>query len=242
MNGERDSVKGVISRDPSTRWLRVLAVVLLAGVLVTVALIVRRHKYVGQLARSNGEMREELTRTHQELNALTAKLNMMIAAARTLSSETAEPVVAQPKANETKAAAKRLAPEETRWKQIKDELALHKKQLAENKENLEKTRTDLEGSLNSARTDLEGNLSSARDELGQSIARNHDELIALAKKGERDYFEFDISKARDSKNAGPIRVSLRKARTKQQYCDLMLLVDDVSLTKKHVNLYEPAFL
>jgi type IV secretory pathway ATPase VirB11/archaellum biosynthesis ATPase len=35
-------------------------------------------------------------------------------------------------------------------------------------------------------------------------------------------------------------IRLRKANEKHQYADLELMVDDRSLTKKHVNLYEPA--
>jgi hypothetical protein len=38
-----------------------------------------------------------------------------------------------------------------------------------------------------------------------------------------------------------VGVSLRKANTKHQNADLELMVDDVKLSKKHVNLYEPVF-
>jgi hypothetical protein len=184
-----------------------------------------------------------LKQAHQEMVAMTAKLNAVMAAARTLSSGSAEPLMTQPKAHQAKhATGRRLASNDAHWKQVQDELALHNRQLAESEKNLEKTRSDLEGTISSTRSDLEGNLSSTRDELGQSIARSHDELVALAKKGERNYFEFDIPKGKEYQHAGPISVSLRKAKTKQQYCDLMLLVDDVALTKKHVNLYEPVFL
>jgi hypothetical protein len=246
MSEERDSQNEIVSQNPSNRWLPVIAVVLLVGVLVSVAVVVRQRKYVGQLTASNGEMREDLNRARQELGALTARLNALTAAPAAVpasSSDMAEPVVTQPKVHRAKhVVAKRQAPDDPRWKQVQDELALHNKQLAENEQNLDKTRKDLEGSLSSTRNDLEGSLTSTRNELGQSIARNHDELVALAKKGERNYVEFDIPKGKQYSHAGPISVSLRKAKTKQQYCDLMLLVDDAALTKKHVNLYEPVFL
>ena len=243
MSGERDPQNEVVIQNPAKRWL---AVVLLVGVLVSYAYVTRQRKNIRTLTTSNGEMREDLNRAHQELDSLTAKINALMAAPLAAPAPAplrAEPVVTRPNAHRAKpVVAKRPAPDDPRWKQVQEELAVHNKQLAENEQNLDKTRKDLEGTLSSTRSELEGNLSSTRDELGQSIARNHDELVALAKKGERNYFEFDIPKGKQYQHAGPISVSLRKAKTKQRYCDLMLLVDDASLTKKHVNLYEPVFL
>ena len=83
-------------------------------------------------------------------------------------------------------------------------------------------------------------LSSAKTELQGSIARTHDELVVLQKKGERNYVEFDLNKSKQFQSSGPIGLKLRKANQKHQFADLDLLVDDKSLTKKHVNLYEPA--
>src|SRR6185369_10533733 len=40
-------------------------------------------------------------------------------------------------------------------------------------------------------------------------------------------------------NKGSVGIKLRKANEKHSYADLELMVDDRSLTKKHVNLYEP---
>jgi hypothetical protein len=246
MDGERDPQYEVVSQKSSNRWLAILAVILLVGVLVSVVYVARQRQYVGQLTTANGEMRADLSRAHQELEALTAKINALMAApapAPAPSPVMGESAVTLPRTHRAQhVVTKRQGTDDPRWKQVQDELALHNKQLAENEKNLEKTRSDLEGTISSTRSDLEGNLSSTRNDLGQSIARNHDELVALAKKGERNFFEFDISKGRQYQHAGPISISLRKAKTKQQYCDLMLLVDDASLTKKHVNLYEPVFL
>lgn len=64
-------------------------------------------------------------------------------------------------------------------------------------------------------------------------------MIALQRRGERNYYEFDIDKSKQFRYLGPMGIRLRKANVKHQYADLELLVDDRSLTKKHVNLYEP---
>jgi hypothetical protein len=83
-------------------------------------------------------------------------------------------------------------------------------------------------------------LASARNELGSGIAKNHEELVALQKKGERNFYEFDIDKSKQFSHTGPIGVSLRKANTKHLYADLELLVEDRSISKKHLDLFEPA--
>jgi hypothetical protein len=82
-------------------------------------------------------------------------------------------------------------------------------------------------------------LTSSHDELQGSIARTHDELVVLQRKGERNYYEFDISKGKSFQAKGPVGIRLKKANTKHQYADLDLQVDDAQLGQKHVNLYQP---
>ena len=65
-------------------------------------------------------------------------------------------------------------------------------------------------------------------------------MVVLQRKGERNYYEFDIDKSKQLSRTGPVGVSLRKANTKLQYADLELMVDDLKMSKKHLNLYEPA--
>lgn len=85
----------------------------------------------------------------------------------------------------------------------------------------------------------QGDLSNTRTELTGSIAHTHDELVLLEKKGERNYYEFDIYKAKQFQHEGPFGVRLKKANDKHQYADLELMVDDRNLSQKHVNLYQP---
>jgi hypothetical protein len=67
-------------------------------------------------------------------------------------------------------------------------------------------------------------------------------LVALAKRGERSYFEFDLTKSKQFQRVGPVTLSLRKADTKHKSFDLQMIVDDNRLTKKSVNLYEPIWI
>ena len=139
MSGERDPQDEILSQSSSTRWLAVLTVILLVGVLISFAYVARERENVRRLTTSNGEMREDMNRAHQELDALTAKLNALTAAPAAptaipaSSSVIAEPVMTQPKVHRAKhVVVKHQAPDDPRWKQVQDELALHDKKLAEN--------------------------------------------------------------------------------------------------------------
>jgi septal ring factor EnvC (AmiA/AmiB activator) len=124
--------------------------------------------------------------------------------------------------------AKRRAPTDKRYTQLQTQLAEQEKQLKDTQQQVEKYRSDLEGNINST-----------RDELNGSIAKTHEELVALEKRGERNYYEFDLSKSKQFERVGPLSLSLRKADTKHKSYDLAMIVDDNQLTKKQVNLYEP---
>jgi len=67
-------------------------------------------------------------------------------------------------------------------------------------------------------------------------------VVALEKRGERNYFEFQIDKAKKFQKVGPVSLSVRKVDFKRKYYDMQMLVEDQTLEKKHVNLYEPVMI
>jgi hypothetical protein len=102
-------------------------------------------------------------------------------------------------------------------------------------------KTDLE----TTKTDLAANrkeIGDVRDSLGRQIARNADELAILKRRGERDYYEFDITKTKDMERVAGIRVQLNKADVKARKYDVTLQVDDKNLQKKGQLLNEPIAL
>jgi septal ring factor EnvC (AmiA/AmiB activator) len=115
-----------------------------------------------------------------------------------------------------------------RLKQMQDRIADQQKQIDSTQQDLASTRDDVNGRLDST-----------RDELGGSIAKTHDELVALERRGERSYFEFQLGKSKQFQRVGSLSLSVRKVDSKHRSYDLSLLVNDQKLDKKHVNLYEP---
>jgi DNA anti-recombination protein RmuC len=71
------------------------------------------------------------------------------------------------------------------------------------------------------------------------IARNADELASLKRAGLREYYEFDLRKAKSPSPVGPVAIRLKDADAKRHKFNLVLVVDDLSIEKKDKTLLEP---
>jgi hypothetical protein len=128
--------------------------------------------------------------------------------------------------------------EDPRWKRVESQLAQHQSRLAEQGERITQTQEVVQRTGDQ----LDGKINSTRDELNRSIATTHDDVVQLQKRGERNIYEFDLSKSKQFQRVGPLSLSLRKADTKHRIYDLSLMVDDTALDKQHVNLFEPVWI
>src|SRR5579863_9329384 len=109
--------------------------------------------------------------------------------------------------------------------------------------------TDLSGTKSEAdatKADLDatkGKLSSTIGDLGvQSglIARNHDEVEELKRLGERDIFEFNLSKSSKApEHVGPIQILLKKTDAKKYKYTVNVVADDKTIEKKDRTTGEP---
>jgi multidrug efflux pump subunit AcrA (membrane-fusion protein) len=101
-------------------------------------------------------------------------------------------------------------------------------------------RTDLtktQGDVTNAMSQLE----SVRGDLTQTnsvIARNHDELVTLEHKGDRNYYEFTLSKGQ-KKPVGTVSLELKKTDAKRSRFTLDIYADDKVYEKKDRNVNEP---
>ncbi len=98
------------------------------------------------------------------------------------------------------------------------------------------------GEVQVVRTDLDAtrqDLANSKKELTGLIAHNRTELAELRRRGEREYFEFDINKSKEFARIAGILVQLRKADVKRQKFDLVINADDSSITKKDRTANEP---
>jgi outer membrane murein-binding lipoprotein Lpp len=209
-------------RSGTNRGLVIVAVLLLVGAGLALGYGYHQQSLVKQISAQDQQLNATVSQLQSQSDALTAKLNDMIAA------QQAAAAAAQTSAN--KGAAKKPVVDR-RYKQLQSQLEDQRKQLKETQDEVAKNRSD-----------LEGNLSSTKDELNGSIAKTHEELVALAKRGERSYFEFNLTKSKRFSRVGPIMLSLRRSDSKHKNFDLAMMVDDNELSKKKVNLYEPVWI
>ena len=77
--------------------------------------------------------------------------------------------------------------------------------------------------------------------LSEGIAKNSTELASLRKKGERDYFEFDIRKnsKQPFQRVGDIQIAVLKTDAKKAKYSVAVQVDDNRLEKKDRTTNEP---
>ena len=101
------------------------------------------------------------------------------------------------------------------------------------KTDLSKTQNDL--------ANTESQLQSVRGDLSNTnsvIARNHDELVQLEHKGDRNFYEFTLTKGQ-KKPVGTISLELKKVDTKKNIFTVIVYSDDRAVPKKDRGLDEP---
>jgi hypothetical protein len=218
----------------ANRWLLVAVVVLIVGAGLAFGYGYRQQLMANHLAAQASVANATINEMQGQLNTLTAKLNEMSAAQQAAAAAAAQKKAPGAQANGAGAkpvAGKRTAAENKRLKELQARIDEQQKQLKDTQDQVAKNRADLEGNINST-----------RDELNGSIAKTHEELVALAKRGERSYFEFDLTKSKQFQRVGPLTLALRRTDTKHKNFNLDMIVDDNRLTKKNVNLYEPIWI
>jgi len=182
------------SSSPTNRWPMFAAFVFFFAMVGGIAFAVRERTRSERLASDYSRMSVDLSGARSQLANLTSKLDALSS-----QPESTRPVMPSPAAGKAEGkrptskatSATRKRAEDPRWKQVQSELSEHQQQLEAARQDLEKTRTDLENRLNSS-----------HDELNGSIARNHEELVALGKRGERNYYEFELVKSKELQQAG----------------------------------------
>jgi uncharacterized coiled-coil protein SlyX len=181
------------------------------------------HKAASELVTQNQQMSAALTSTRGEIEQLNGKVNALnsLVASNEAQAQTqaARTVSAAPRP-----AVHRKAADDSRLKKLQSQVDAQGQAIDETKTALAGTRDDL---------------SNTRTELTGSIARTHGEMVLLQKRGERNYYEFDVAKSKQFNFQGPVGVRLKKANVKHDYADLELMLDDRALSQKHVNIYQP---
>lgn len=234
--------------NPSTRtittskWVLPGVAVILAATTVFGWMVLSSERTRSEeLAARNAVLTGSLERLRVQMDSVNTRLTSLDETVRNLRTAAAEsPAPAPVEQTAAPTRVRRVAPAVTkpappvrdpRVDQLQSKLAGQEKELASTRDQLER-----------ATQDLDGRISSARDEFSGSIARTNEELAELKRRGERNYYEFDLFKNKEFTRIGPIGLSLRKADTRRRSYQVKLRVDDQEIEKKNVNLYEPLLI
>jgi len=237
-----------VEYSPANRGQKIATTLLSLGMCALLTYAFLEHRSAKDIAAGRNELSAALNQERAQVESLNQKL--MAAESTAAAAPAPQPSpnsqtealvpIAKPKGGPrhsvTRAAAVKAKPADDAWrKEIQSELTAQQKLIAEHQQQIQETKDSVE----KTRAELEGNLKSTRDDLNGAIAKNHEELVALERKGERNYYEFDLRKEKQFQKVGPLSISLRKSNSKHEYCDLVMIVNDSEVSKKHVNLYEP---
>ena len=222
------------------RWIPVLFVLLIAGLAVI--------GYAGYSVQTRLE--GELSKAAEQNKILSAQLeqaNSRIADLKGQVEVTSQKIgMTQAEVADAKSRA-----ESIRKQQIASDQKLSQEITATQKESEAKigaVATDVTGAkkdIEATRTDLEATKSKLERATGDMgvmsglIARNHDDLEELRRKGDRNYYEFRIQKAKTPQRVGPVQIALNKTDQKKSKYTMTVLADDKSIEKKDKTAGEP---
>jgi hypothetical protein len=188
----------------------------------------------------SGQLRDQLS---SRLSTIQRQNSEELDAIRTELDDAAKRVGTQ--SGELKRARKLVATlqdqQQAQTAQLKQELdqKADEQQVGALTQDVNSTKTDL-GTTQKNVSTLASDLGMARSEMGTLIARNHDDIEYLRKIGDRDYYEFTLTKDKESKVAG-VGLLLKKTNTKRYRYNVATLVDDMSVERRDCTVNSPVY-
>src|SRR5271157_5036311 len=222
------------------RWI----IVLFAVLIVAVALLA----YAGYSVQAR--MQQELAKAEEQNKILTAQLEQANARFAELKGQMD---VTSQKIGMTQAelADARSRAESIRKQQAASDQRLSQEISAAQKDSEAKigaVATDVTGAkkdIEATKSDLEATKSKLERSMGDMnvmsglIAHNHDDLEELRRRGDRNYYEFTLQRAKTPERVGPVQMSLNKTDPKKSKYTMTVLADDKSIEKKDKTAGEP---
>jgi len=246
-------VREVVTKEPGppsrlgTMFI-VVFVVLAALAIGEFFMVNRLNTMRSQLTAQQSQLRDELTgqihnqvtnrltaieqQNSQELEAVKTELD---SAARRMGAQGGELVRARSMVTQLQDQQK------NQTAQLEQELSqkADQQQVGALTQDVSTTKSDLTTTKNAVTT-LQADLGMARSEMGNLIARNHDDIEYLRKIGDRDYFEFTLTRNQPAK-VGSVGLTLKKTNTKRYRFTLDTLINDMLVERKDCTINAPVY-
>jgi chromosome segregation ATPase len=187
---------------------------------------------LADVKQENVKLSAELRETDARLQVTTDELGKSLGLTQKEMDSRAQTIIAREEAD-----AKRLDTAQKQTAQqvsaVASDVSSVKTDVGGVKTDVAKTQTDLATTISQLLA-VKGDLSSTNS----VIARNHDELVMLQHKGDRNYYEFTLTKGQ-KKPVGTVSLELKKTDQKKNKFTLNIVADDKSYEKKDRNVNEP---
>jgi multidrug efflux pump subunit AcrA (membrane-fusion protein) len=185
--------------------------------------------------QQNAKLAADLRETDARLRVATDELGKSLGLTQKEMDDRAQQIIRREQADE--AAAQQLASAQKQTAQqvsaVSSQVSSVQTDVGGVKTDLGKTQSDLATAISQLQS-IRGDLSSTNS----VIARNHDELVLLEHKGDRNYYEFTLTRGQ-KKPVGTVSLELRKADPKKSRFTLNVYADDKTYEKKDRNVNEP---
>src|SRR5713101_2840713 len=222
------------------RWIAVLFGVLIAGLAVL--------GFAGYSMQSR--LSQDLANEQKQNKVLTAQLdqaNSRIADLKSQMEITTQRVgLTQSEIAKAKSRAETIVKEQQAADQkISAQLSQAQK---ENEEKIGAVATEVGGAkkdIEATKNDLEATKTKMASAMGDMnvmsglIARNRDDLEELKRRGDRNYYEFTVQKAKTPQRVGPVQVTLNRTDPKKSKYTVTVVADDKTIEKKDKTSGEP---
>lgn len=257
---EFDSTHEVIRETPTSHKV---AFGLLAGGLV-IALAGD-----GYLFSKSNRLMDEISNTQSGTQTQISKLNDATTTLLEQEQQRLESLAQEMKqqvkgANDNASVAIRRARTEAQkqGEELNQRLAAQQQQVSGELDQLKSATTTASSKISEVSTDVDAvkqNVASTRSDLDKTgadlkrvmgdmgvmsglVATNSKDLEALRQLGERNYFEFDLTKSQGMKKVGDIMLTLKKSDTKRNRFTMDVMADDKHVEKKDKTMNEPVQL
>jgi multidrug efflux pump subunit AcrA (membrane-fusion protein) len=194
--------------------------------------ITHQEAALAEANQQNAKLDAELRETNARLRVATEELGKSVGLTQKQLDARASELVAREAADNKRleAAEKQTAQQVTA---VQSDVSTVKTDVGGVRTDLGKTQSDLATAV-AQLTSMKGDL----DSHSTLIARNRDELEVLKHKGDRNYYEFTLTKGQ-RKPVGTVSLELKKADQKKSRFTLDVYADDKTYDKKDRNVNEP---
>jgi len=197
--------------------------------------ITNQQNQIDALHEQDKKLASELRETNARLQVAREELGTSMGLTQKQMDTRAQEIIRREEANE--ADSQRLANAQKQTAQqvsaVSSEVSNVKTDVGGVKNDLGKTQGELATAI-SQLTSMKGDM----DGHSTLIARNHDELEILKHKGDRNYYEFTLTKGQ-KKPVGTISLELNKADVKKNTFNLTVISDDKQVPKNNKGINEP---